>query len=192
MNRPKLTYRPNGKGPLPEDFTGKKIGKRFVIGPAPREGCNRPRWRVRCDCGNEYSCLSQDVRRGKGCIMCGHKGDRPWRRKRPYESSLNALKGRTEHPVLITYEEFVSLASQKECHYCGADVHWQKHRTRKKEGSGSNLDRKDSKGPYSMDNVVVCCGRCNYGKNRWFTYDEWVQIGAVIRTWGKPKCEASA
>ena len=37
--------------------------------------------------------------------------------------------------------------------------------------------------PYYMDNVVVCCGRCNYAKNDHFSYGEWKQIGALIRSW---------
>jgi hypothetical protein len=48
---------------------------------------------------------------------------------------------------------------------------------------GSNLDRKDSSGAYEASNVVPCCRRCNYGKNNMFTYEEWMAIGQVIRSW---------
>lgn len=48
----------------------------------------------------------------------------------------------------------------------------------------SNLDRKDSVKPYTLDNVVVCCWRCNKVKNTTFTYTEWLELGQVIKSWG--------
>jgi hypothetical protein len=54
-------------------------------------------------------------------------------------------------------------------------------------GTASNLDRKDSAKPYEMGNIVVCCRRCNYAKNTFFTYDEWKQIGTLIRSWKHPE-----
>ena len=188
MSLPKLVYRPNNKGPLPEDLTGKKFGKRFAIAPVPREQSIRPSWFVRCECGNEFISLAQAVKKGYGCKECAYKGDRPYKRKRPFEATYNVFKSRTRHKVELTYEQFLEFTKIKECHYCGAEIIWQEFRGVKKGGTGSNLDRKCSKGPYSMDNVVVCCGRCNYGKNRWFNYEEWKQIGELIRSWNKPKC----
>lgn len=187
MSRPKLIYRPNNKGPLPEDLTGKRFGYKVVVGPvdrAPSIGRTRPRWLCRCDCGNEFTCISQAVKRGIKCEKCAYKGPRPYKRKRPYEAAYNALVGRGRHPVLITYEQFVGLSGIKECHYCGAEVQWSEYNLNH-AGSGCNLDRKDSSGPYSLENVVVCCRRCNYGKNNFFSYEEWLQIGAVIRSWRK-------
>ena len=159
-----------------------KFDKRTILGLVPRIKGKRKRWQVRCDCGHEFSCLTQDLHRGGPCIMCGHKGERPYRRKRPYEVNYNSLVQRARHPVLITYEQFVSFTQINECHYCGVPIVWAEYR-HKGAGTASNLDRKDNNRPYEFDNIVVCCRRCNYAKNVHFTYDEWKQLGEVIRTW---------
>jgi hypothetical protein len=159
-----------------------RFDRRIVLGVLPREKGKRKQWQVRCNCGHEFVCLTQDLHRGGPCMMCGHKGPRPWMRKRPYETNYKSLLKRSKHIVRITYDQFVSFTAIKDCHYCGAIIPWQKYRT-KHSGSGSFLDRKDSDGAYEMGNLVVCCARCNYGKSYRFTYDEWVQIGNLIRSW---------
>ena len=128
------------------------------------------------------TCLTQALQKTTGCLYCSHKEPRPYRRKRPYEVLYNNLRNRGRHPVLLTYDQFVALTEQKECHYCGTGITWSRHRL-KGETTASNLDRKDNGRPYEQDNVVVCCIRCNKGKNTHFTYDEWKAIGAVIRSW---------
>lgn len=141
-------------------------------------------WDVVCTCGREYISLGQTITRTNKCRWCAHKKPRPYRRKRPFEAMYNIFVGRARYPVSLTYEQFAELAQQHECHYCGAEIIWQEYRrSSKRGGNGSNLDRKDNSGPYSLNNVVVCCGRCNYAKGSHFTYDEWVQIGNLIRRW---------
>lgn len=169
-----------------KDLTGQRFGKRIVLGPAKRangKGYHRIRWNFRCDCGYESTCLKQDLKRLGPCLMCGHEGPRPYRRKRPFEANYNALVYRAKHPVLITYDEFVSFTKIKNCHYCDAEIDWPEYRKRGKGGTGTNLDRKDSSRPYEMQNLVVACRRCNYAKNTFFTYSEWLQIGNLIRSW---------
>jgi hypothetical protein len=168
-------------------YTGQVIGKKTVLKELEKEN-GRRRWLVRCECGTIISCLTQDVGRGLGCRWCSHKELRPYRRKRPYEALYNGWKNRLDkldnHRIFISYEEFLTFTDVNECHYCGAQIHWAKFRQRGKDySSATNLDRKDSALPYTMDNIVVCCKRCNIGKNTHFTYDEWKQLGDVIRTW---------
>lgn len=167
-----------------------RFGKRVVISRSNKTGTeNRVKWNVRCDCGHEFSCLTQDLTRtaskNTGCMLCVHKGPRPYLRKRPFEAAYNALCARTKHPVLITYEQYAAIAiSQPGCHYCGAALSWHtviQHSRHTKKQTGANLDRKDSSRGYEIDNVVPCCVRCNFGKNRFFTHDEWVKIGALIK-----------
>lgn len=177
-------------------YTPPKIGKRTLlkflgfasVGKSYQEG----RWLVRCECGREFECGDANHKTvwfGL-CQSCGQAKPKPSRRKRPYEALYNALVGRAKrrgrsatavrHEVLLTYDEFLSLTQEKTCHYCGTPVMWQEYSL---HGGASNLDRKDSRLPYTLDNVVVCCKRCNIGKNRFFSYDEWKQIGALIRNW---------
>lgn len=168
------------------------FGKRTVIGLANRRH-GKPLWHVRCECGHTFTCLTQDLKRsgGAGCRKCVYKGPRVSRRKRPYEWRYNAAVNRARHAFLLTYDEFVALTTTTECHYCGESIIWGPTYG-KKRPSGLNLDRKDNNLPYTQDNVVVACRRCNYGKNNFFTYDEWKQLGSLIRSWracaAKGKC----
>ena len=59
----------------------------------------------------------------------------------------------------LTEEQFESFW-QKPCEYCGAEI----------ETIG--LDRLDSDGHYTIDNVVSCCWSCNKSKGR-KTLEEW-------------------
>lgn len=93
---------------------------------------------------------------------------------------------RGRHPVLLTFEQFVGFTKESECHYCGCPIVWSEYRGRG-ETTASNLDRKDNDRPYEMGNIVVCCIRCNKAKNTHFTYEEFKQIGAVIRSWRERK-----
>ena len=163
------------------DLTGQRFGKREVLGVAEHVKHKHARWRFRCDCGYESSCLSQDLRRNGPCVMCGHKGPRPYRRKRPYEAKYNTLVSRSRHAVLITYEQFIEFTAVKNCHYCDDVIPWSEYQTEVKS-TALYLDRKDSAKPYETNNIVVCCTRCNYAKNSFFTYSEWVQLAKVIRT----------
>ncbi len=61
----------------------------------------------------------------------------------------------------ISVEEFIDI-SKKPCYYCNTVFN----------ESGSGLDRKDPKGPYSLDNVLRCCGKCNYLKNKYLSVEE--------------------
>ena len=124
--------------------------------------------------------------------MCAYKGVRLNRRKRPFEATYNAFAKRARYPITITYEQFFELTKIKECHYCGRPIYWQEYRNsldtnKKLGGNGSNLDRIDNDKPYTTDNVVVCCGRCNYAKGSHFTYDEWKQLGTIIKSWGNSR-----
>ena len=170
---------------LSVDLTGQRFGTRIVLGFAGRskKGGNAL-WNVRCDCGHEYKCLSQTLRNNKSCSSCNLalKDPRPYRRLRPYEYRYNACKHRARHPMLLTYEEFFEFTKITECHYCGHVIDWGEP-FGKDRPSGLNLDRKDSGLPYQLDNVVVSCLRCNYGKNNFFTYNEWLEIGKLIRSW---------
>lgn len=70
----------------------------------------------------------------------------------------------------ITLEEFKTL-SELPCHYC----------KRVFSECGSGLDRKNAKGPYSLANVVPCCGKCNFLKGRYLTVDEMCAVVDVLK-----------
>lgn len=168
-------------GKIKKDLVGKRFGRRVVTGRAPNRK-NHVYWFTTCDCGYKSECLMQALERSDGCMFCSHKEERPYSRLRPYEAQYNIFINRARFPVEIKYEDFAKFAEQKECHYCGAEVIWAVYRNKKsKGGSGSNLDRKDYRLGYTLENVAVCCGRCNYAKGTHFSYEEWKIIGETIK-----------
>jgi hypothetical protein len=97
---------------------------------------------------------------------------------RPFEYLYNKLQF-SKHEVDLTYKQFLEFTKIETCHYCDCRIKWVPFNSHK--GQAVNLDRKDSKMPYSESNCVVCCKRCNYGKNKLFTYQEWFSMTACFR-----------
>lgn len=184
------------------------IGMTFTrLTPTERIGGEPPRWETRyvcaCSCGatvvvkhgalqsgNTKSCGCIQRRQPKACVCgCGQivkpgdvgiKGHSS--RKRPYGAIYKRLENSSRERNLgehLTYEEFLSFVAVTNCHYCGCIVEWTAHNA-SKMGSGYNLDRKDNDQGYTKDNLVVCCVRCNRGKGKWFTYDEWSRMAAAL------------
>ena len=87
--------------------------------------------------------------------------------------------------VSLTLDEFRLLTKEDACAYCGQAILWKRR--------AYNLDRKDPKLGYTLDNVVVCCKECNRIKATTYSYDEMLRIGSLIRTFSpkqkfSPKC----
>jgi hypothetical protein len=94
-----------------------------------------------------------------------------------YELQKEAL--RRGVPLTLTLDDFKELTQQHSCTYCSRAVIWSRR--------ASNLDRKDSTQGYTIANVVVCCKECNRLKGALYTYEEMLQIGALIRTFTTPR-----
>jgi hypothetical protein len=164
------------------DLSGQRFGHLIVLRRGDNDNRGRIRYLCQCSCGALRTVSAMNLRSGN-TKSCGHtRGEKL--RLRPYEALYRMLKRGAIHPVHLTYEEFVEFARCGACHYCGAPIVWSVHDL-VTNGSAHNLDRKDTTGPYSKDNCVPCCMRCNFGKGRLFTYDEWRQIGVLIKSWSK-------
>lgn len=73
--------------------------------------------------------------------------------------------------VDLTFEQWVGLAKDADCHYCHEKI----------QSHGISLDRKDSGLGYVMGNVVPCCGSCNKIRNEdLISYDEMVYIMPLL------------
>lgn len=70
----------------------------------------------------------------------------------------------------IPFELYSSLIVMP-CHYCLGPL----------DETGIGLDRVDTDGGYTPNNVVPCCGRCNSVKLDHFTYDEMMRLSEAIR-----------
>jgi 5-methylcytosine-specific restriction endonuclease McrA len=78
-------------------------------------------------------------------------------------------------PVLLTLETFRRwFNSQKlECHYCGQPLILGNGST---DVAALNIDRKDNKQGYSLENIVLACRRCNSMKGDWLTAEQTKEI----------------
>ena len=157
---------------------GKPVGFLTPLVDLGRDRKSHKLWLFRCICGTTKTLREEHVSTGN-TLSCGCHRQAP--RIRPYEYLFNRLKA-TGHSVELTYEEFLEFTKETTCHYCGSEVHFS-ITLRRGGRERTNLDRKDSTLGYSKSNCVVCCKRCNIAKNNHFTYEEWVQIGKLIRSW---------
>lgn len=170
--------------PSLENLEGKTFGNWVVLKKLPNfpSTCHSTTYLCVCVCGKERVRFRTNLVAGKnkgcGCI--------PWNIKtRPYEALYNVFirnAGRDSRTVEIGYEDFLEFTKATTCEYCGAGIVWAEYSTGK-NGCSYNLDRKDNSLGYSKENCVVCCARCNRAKSNHFTYEEWVEIGALIKSW---------
>lgn len=157
----------------------KTFGRLTVIDRTINDARGKPQWLCRCDCGKYATVSGCNLTTGNtqscGCWKAEIIRDRQC--LRPYESLYRIFLRKADHPVALSYEQFLGYTRIAECHYCAASVSW--------DGTSYNLDRKNNALGYTLDNCVVCCARCNWAKGDHFTYDEWMQLAAVVRTWKK-------
>lgn len=116
------------------------------------------------------------------CRKCADKQ----KRKRPYETLYNIFitsATRNKIPIFLTYEDFFQLCQVKECHYCQSPTIRSEHKFNSKTFSRAYMiDRKDNSIPYIASNCVSCCWACNDLKSDRFTYEQFLQISALTKT----------
>jgi len=106
-------------------------------------------------------------------------------RLRSYEALYNKFyydRMRSGQACDVSYADFLEFVEIKECHYCGDGITWTEFCV-SNNGSRYNLDRKDNRLWYVKDNLVVCCWNCNETKSDKFTYEQFLEIGKLIRKW---------
>jgi len=83
---------------------------------------------------------------------------------------------------LITKEEFINWYNnqKQECYYCGRSLEELKQDNLGHDNRLS-IDRKDNSKGYTLDNIVLACFRCNFTKSNYFTEQEMLKIGSIIR-----------
>ena len=134
-------------------------------------------------CSNETKSIKSRFRKHSGlCVACSARKILPKalakRRLRPKEALYNRLKDsakiRQHDAKVLSYKEFLEFVKINYCHYCDNKVYWDK-------ASTYNLDRKDNNKWYEKENLVVCCGDCNYTKGNRFTYEEFMLISPILK-----------
>lgn len=130
------------------------------------------------NCENIIKAQSSHLKTHSGkCRRCTQLGI-------PYLHIFNELKNHHNKKVdfNLTFDEFLEIISNKKCHYCNNDLHFNAHS--KNWGVGLSrsyqLDRKNNLEGYNIDNCVSCCWECNRLKSDRFTYDEYMKISPVM------------
>lgn len=148
-----------------------------------KNGGPRTVYVIKCqteNCKNILKIRKSDVKNKLGvCLSCQNK-------KRPFESIYNGFlktAKETNRKTDITFEDFLEYTKIKFCHYCKNKINWIEYGTVNGENISRSyfLDRKDSSINYYKINVVVCCTRCNRGKNSLFSYEEWFGMTKFLR-----------
>ena len=113
---------------------------------------------------------------------------RTWRKENPFSVFWTSFKGRIKRYNInlnISKNDFIKWYDnqKKKCIYCGLTKEQLNRSTDKVICGYDNLsiDRKDSNRGYELDNIVLACMRCNIIKSNFFTYEEMLKLGKIIR-----------
>jgi len=84
----------------------------------------------------------------------------------------------------ISKEDFIKWynSQDKKCVYCGIlgeEIRGEIFRCW--ETKRLQIDRKDSDKPYKEGNLVLACPICNFIKGSYFTYNEMLKIGEIVK-----------
>lgn len=97
------------------------------------------------------------------------------------ESSLTGHR-----PIMFTSKEFVAWFKNQPlvCHYCkqplimtSLDNPFGGAKNNRRENQ-LTVDRKNNDLPYMLDNIVLCCRRCNMIKGKWFSEKQMLEIAS--------------
>lgn len=149
------------------NLTGEKYGNLTITERGPSDGRGEAQWFCRCGCGNTVLVPGSVLRSGRQ-RSCGCK-----KRLSESEAAFNFLfrnlkrSARERGYEWALTKEQVKEITQRPCFYCGAEPYQEI-----KDGyNGFNgglkyngIDRVDNSRGYMIDNVVPCCGMCNYAK----------------------------
>lgn len=134
-----------------------------------------------CDCGEKWSGLLGSLKSG-ATKSCGGKCPfASFRKQHPILTSANAIFVKRYNDGDLSIEQFF-LLSQLDCWYCGLNSQISNRHNHHRKPYGeyvgkfgtfhyNGLDRIDSNGRHSLDNVVPSCSICNTSKKN-FTVDE--------------------
>lgn len=150
--------------------------------------------------GHAYQCKKCNAKRAKvwrstpSGIYTALKGQINYTKKHMNRRDYRGYIRRPRKDLLCSREEFIGWYNiqPKKCAYCGIseekldsvnDV-WNEKLAR------LSVDCVDNDRGYSLDNMVLACGRCNITKNDFFTFEEMKVIGKIIGThWESNKGE---
>ena len=142
-----------------------------------------------CECGNTISIRKDSLIGIKKTYSCGclqkeasRKIGQSCRKPKgvvPFNYILYNYKNRAikkGREFSLTEDHFRQLITS-DCHYCGDPPSNKAFNSKFPDDKFiyNGIDRKDSKLGYTIDNVVACCGNCNYAKSD-LTQEEFFEL----------------
>lgn len=132
-------------------------------------------------CGKEMPKDGHGIRTHTGlCTKCVKRTNHPY--QRIYNNMLSSINSTNSKygrdcPVSLSFEEFLIYTDIGVCHYCGLDnIRWAEY-----ANGPYNLDRKDNSKGYEVGNLAVCCYKCNYRKNNFYSHEQFVMISELLK-----------
>lgn len=166
------------------DLIGCRSGTLTVVRKLDRRDANGyTLWEAICDCGNTIERPTYAFVRGRKALAtcgCGPKG----RPRIPNQGAhVNALfthyrRSAAERSIefKLTKEEARAFF-EGNCHYCGIPpTATYTHVNLSGVYAWNGIDRMDSASPYTPENCVSCCTRCNWAKGTMSVgeFTEWI------------------
>lgn len=155
------------------DLTGQQFGRLTVLERGPNLESlvikNRVRWWCLCSCGNKILVPRGSLKSGntKSC-GCLNRETIKECHVTPQTRTIIICWNKYRHGARrrgikfgLTQDQVASIIFQN-CHYCGREP--EHERKVKNTIMHNGIDRKDSDKGYTKDNVVPCCGHCNFLK----------------------------
>lgn len=166
-----------------EDLVGRRFGRLLVVEQCEGRLRGMYTWRCKCDCGTTRIVPTSALNTGNttscGCLTKENQrkavalpvGEAAFRRVVHSYKDAARKKGRVFE---LSRNDMRHLTKQN-CYYCGAEpftVKTEAHLNGSYVYNG--VDRIDTAGGYTPDNVVACCRHCNMAK-RAMTQGEFVE-----------------
>lgn len=88
--------------------------------------------------------------------------------------------------INFSKEEFINWYNSQEqiCHYCNRTwLQIEKSNDTNQRGR-LTIDRKDNNKGYELNNIILACNRCNTIKSNYFTEEEMLEVGKIIKNRG--------
>ncbi len=158
------------------DLKNKRFGRLVVLEEKGRTKWGDILWLCQCDCGNMRIIQACSLANGttRSCKCLQREKTRKLGKASAFsfgEASFNCVFARyrrhaktSDRKFTLSKEQFRELVKQN-CYYCGQEPN-QIYKSQNQTGEYiyNGLDRIDNTKGYIVDNVVPCCGVCNWMK----------------------------
>ena len=135
---------------------------------------------------HKKQCLESRKRYFEAHKEAYRKYRREWRYNTPagiYGTIKGSIRNKNQHFLKITMKEFIDWYNSqgKICFYCKRTYEQSLSDPLNKRVNRLTIDRIDNSRGYENGNLTLACLRCNAIKNNYFTKDEMLKIGEIIR-----------